>query len=510
MLGFEGRRTYNTLINGKIAQGVVELNSSQNERFNNIKRYWNFYEGYHWEEIPETDGVQLTVNYCKAFVNKYVSFELGNGFTLNTSEKMNNVKVTPEGKTTADYLKSVWKDNGGDSLVNEMGQMKSVTGEAWFHVHYAPVGSFNDPFNIYDRGRVELLLMPTSAVYPDWNPHKRGELLRLLITYQYRKVTVNPITMKREEKFATYKQAWTNDTIEVNDDGEKATYANKYGIIPFVCIKNIPIAGRNEGKSDLEDLIPINTELNMKASDISEIIDYHAAPITVVTGAKIGNLEKGANKVWGGLPKGSTVQNLSLNGDLGASSNYVEFLKHSMCEIGSLPQSALGGAENISNTSGVALHIAQSPLVDLTRMKKNETKRGLEKLNSMILFISVVDGLINRGDINAITNEDFYYNEVTIPDTMPKDELLELQQIQQEFNMGLEDRRGALARLNVNDIDKKIEQIDKDRRENPQLYHIEGNANLNSGFTNGSTAQESVNKEVNGFNKTTSESDLRE
>ena len=91
---------------------------------------------------------------------------------------------------------------------------------------------------------------------------------------------------------------------------------------------------------------------------------------------------------------------------------------------------------------------------------------------------------------------------------MPKDELLELQQIQQEFNMGLEDRRGALARLNVNDIDKKIEEIDKDRRENPQIYHIEGNANLNSGFTNGSTAQESVNKEVNGFNKTTSESDL--
>ena len=53
MLGFEGRRTYNTLINGKIAQGVAELNSGQSERFNAIKRYWNFYEGYHWEEIPE-------------------------------------------------------------------------------------------------------------------------------------------------------------------------------------------------------------------------------------------------------------------------------------------------------------------------------------------------------------------------------------------------------------------------------------------------------------------------
>ena len=126
----------------------------------------------------------------------------------------------------------------------------------------------------------------------------------------------------------------------------------------------------------------------------------------------------------------------------------------------------------------------------------------------MILFISVIEGLLDRGDINSITNEDFYFNEVTIPDTMPKDELLELQQIRQEFNMGLEDRRGALARLNVNDIDKKIEEIDEDRKKNPQLYNIQPENDLNSGFTNGSTPQESVNKEVNGFNKTTSDSEF--
>lgn len=504
MIGFESTRSFSTLLGAKIVQGSLDLNSEQSERFNNIKRYWNFYEGYHWEELPNIDGVQLTINYCKAFVNKYVSFELGQGFSFNTSDKMNDVKVTDEGKTSFEYLTSIWKDNGGDSLVNEIGQMKSVTGEAWVHVHYAPVGTFEDPFNIYDKGRLELLLIPTSAVFPDWNPHRRGELLRLLITYQYRKVEVNPITQKRNEKIALYKQVWTKDTVEVEDDGNKSVYVNKYGVIPFVCVKNITVAGRNEGKSDLEDLIPINTEINMKTSDISEIIDYHAAPITVVTGAKIGNLEKGANKVWGGLPKGSSVQNLALNSDLGASNAHLAFLKQAMCEVGSIPESALGGDMAVSNTSGVALHITQAPLVEITRVKRFETKKGLEKLNAMILLISVLEGIINRGNVNKITNEDFYMTEVEIPDTMPKDYLIELQQIQQEFNLGLEDRRGAMKRLNRDDIDKKLEEIDLDREAHPEFYGG-NNAQLNSGMTNGETPQEVVNKEMTGQNVTTSE-----
>ena len=184
MLGFERTRGYDSVINGKLDKGYLELNSTQNSRYNYIRRCWDFFEGYHWENIPPSEGVQHTINYCKAFVNKYVAFELGEGFKFNTSDAMNNVKVTPEGKTSFEYLESVWKDNNKEVLTHEIGQMKSVTGEAWVRVYYAPVGTFSDPFNIYSSGRIELLLLPTSAVYPDWNPHKRGELQRLLITYR--------------------------------------------------------------------------------------------------------------------------------------------------------------------------------------------------------------------------------------------------------------------------------------------------------------------------------------
>lgn len=513
MLGFENQRTYNTLISGKLSHGALDLDSRQNERFNNIKRYWNFYEGYHYEEIAETDGIELTINYCQAFVNKYVSFELGNGFTFNTSKAMNDLEVTTDGRTLFQYLQDVWKDNGEENLVTEIGQMKSVTGEAWIHVNFAEEGTFEDPFNEFPDGKLELLLIPSSAVFPDFNPHRRGELIRLLIAYQYNKDEVNPITQKRTTKVASYKQIWTKDTVVVNDDGDITEYKNKYETIPFVPINNIILAGRNEGRSDLEDLIPLNTELNLKSGDVSEVIDYHSAPVTVVYGAKIGNLEKGANKIWGGLPKTAKVENLEMHSELGASTNYISMLKRAMCEVGNMPESALGGAQNISNTSGVALQYANLPLIERTATKKNATKKGIQELNKMIIYVSLMEGLIKRPSVGSVSNRDFYYTEVDIPDTLPKDYLLELQQIQIEMANGLEDRQGAMKRLGRNDIDAKLKEIDEDREKHPDLYstNSKGNDNsepkLNSGITNGSTTNEEVNKEVNGENKYTDDTE---
>lgn len=482
MIGFERTRSFSTLIKGKLNHAGLDLSATQQDRYNEIRRKWNFYEGYHYEELPETDGVELTLNYCRAFVNKYVSFELGNGFTFNTSDAMVDKAVTSEGKTSFDFLESVWRDNDKDLLLSEIGQMKSVTGEAWVHVHYAPAGTFNDPFGIYTEGRIELLLLPTNAVYPDWNPHKRGELRSLLITYQYLKVNRNELTGAVSEKYALYRQIWTNDEIIVNDDGEEHRYENKYKTIPIIPIKNLCIAGREDGQSDLDDLIPVNVELNQKSSDVSEIIDYHAAPITVVIGAKIGNLEKGANKVWGGLPKGASVSNLSMTSELTASTNYIASLKKAMSEIGALPESALGGAQHISNTSGVALHIAQGPLVDITKNKRSATKRGLELINRMILYVSLLEGIISRPA--NVTNEDFFSTEVSIPDTLPKDMLLELQQISLEMKLGLENRRGAMERLNREDIEAKLKEVDEERAKHPEFYMGE-QANSNSGFANG-------------------------
>ena len=461
---------------------------------------WNFYEGFQWEGIEDNEGKpEVTFNYCRAFVNKFVAFEFGKGFSIKTSEALENVPVTlgdPKleirfdrggdstidpadlnndkeeiihtEKTLQEYLNQVWEENYRDRLLVEVGQTKSITGEAWIKVFYESPEDINDPFEEFPRGRIRLSLVPTQFVYPTFNDHDRENLEELMVVYPVSPVAdtqnilgFNSFQRRKSsyDNISLYKEIWTREEVVIyQDNREVDRYENELGFIPFVQIKNFPVAGQTRGAGDLEDVIPLNVEMNTKRSDVSEVIDYHSAPITLVFGAKIANLEKGANKVWGGLPKDSRVENLNLQGDLAASTNYIKDVKQAMCEIAGIPEAVLGGSQAISNTSGVALQYMNLPLIERTRVKKQCSQTGLQMVNKMILFLSLYHGLIKKPE--DISMKDFVANKVELPDTLPKDELLELQQIQQELEMQLETRRGALERMGRSNVDKKLEEVD--------------------------------------------------
>ena len=521
------------------------LTTEEVEFLNKIKVAWDFYEGYHWEGVDDLDTPQITFNYCRAFVNKYVSFEFSGGFSIKTSVALDNKEVTVDDKkteetidtepynnlieteevedyvktgerkevvrerTTNEFLTQVWNDNKKSTFLETLGQMKSITGDAWVKIQYDDPKDMNDPFEEYPNGRIRVTVTPTQYCFPTFNEHDKDKLESLLIMYPIRKEVETGLLFKRtSETTIIYKENWTKDEILVFEDENLIDKMdNPYGFIPFVQIRNFPIAGRVHGVSDLDDIIPLNVELNTKRSDISEIIDYHSAPITLVYGAKIGNLEKGANKVWGGLPKDSRVENLALQGDLAASKSYTADVKTSMCEIGAIPEINLGGAGAISNTSGVALQYMNLPLIDRTKVKKESSQNGLQTVNKMILYIALHHGLIEKPE--NVSMSEFLYNEVDIPDTLPKDELIELQKIQQELAMGLECRHGALERLGVEDIPNKLREIDEERREFPELFnpslqalwYQNGMSNTNAGgMLNGQTPDEQMRKNLTGQN----------
>ena len=505
MLGFENQRTFDDRYirdNMIMGFGTENLTKEQVDRMSKIKDYWNFYEGYHWEKLPNQDGVEITLNYCRAIVDKLVSFELGAGFNFQLKSEISSMIVNNEGQTLYDYLDTLWKDNDRYQFCTELGQLKSVTGEAWIQVSFIPPEDLNDPFGEYPNGRIKINLMPTQVMFPTYNPHEKGKIDSLTVMYSYKYSYRRTFIGKVQEDWRVFKQIWTKDTVTTIDGkAEPVTQENKYGFIPFVQINNLPIALKNSGRSDLEDIIPVNVEYNLKQSNVSEIIDYHAAPVTILYGAKIGSLEKGANKMWGGLPKDARVENLQMQGDLGATTNFIKDLKSSLCELSGIPEGTLGSNLAISNTSGVALQYMNLPLIEKTKVKKAATELGLETLNKMILVMSLLEGLITKPkDVNL---KDFLWNEVTIPSTLPKDMLLELQQIQQEVKLGIESRAGAMKRLGKENIDELLKQIDEDKKINPEFYGLlnnQNNGNINSGFTNGETPIETVRKEVTGQN----------
>ena len=173
-LGFENRKTYQDSYirdNMLMGFGSENLTKEQSDRIFKVKNYWNFYEGYHWERVPSQDGIEMTVNYCRVFVDKLVSFELGNGFNLQLKSGLSDLQVNSDGQTLYDYLDTVWKDNDRYQFCTELGQVKSVTGEAWVQVTFIPPEDLEDPFGEYPNGRIKLSIMPTQVMFPTYNPH---------------------------------------------------------------------------------------------------------------------------------------------------------------------------------------------------------------------------------------------------------------------------------------------------------------------------------------------------
>ena len=127
----------------------------------------------------------------------------------------------------------------------------------------------------------------------------------------------------------------------------------------------------------------------------------------------------------------------------------------------------------------------------------------------MILYLSWYHELVEKPE--EISMKDFLVNTVEIPDTLPKDELIELQKIQQELTLGLECRHGAMERMNKDNILKKLAEIDKEREEHPELFNPAlqqswyqnqmGQTNA-GGMMNGQTPLESVRREMTGQNGT--------
>lgn len=481
------------------------------DRLISIREYWDFYEGYHWEGIEDFDKPQITKNYCRPFVDKFVAFEFGLGFIVKSLYDINQ-----EDQPVTEFLNSVWNDNNRHKLGIELGQVKSITGDGWLSVKYEDPTELVDPFDEYNKGRIRITVLPTEIVFPEYDQHDKDKLIKLTLAYPIAKEDERGFLRKVKFKQVLYRQVWTNDYIEEYHGNDLLTRRiNPYKVIPFVHIPNTPIVGRSEGMSDLADLISLNTELNLKTSDISEILDYYSAPVTVVYGARVSSLEKGAGNMWGGLPKDARIQNLELESDLDASVNYINDLKTAMHEVGRVPEGALGGSQSISNTSGVALHFVNLPLIEKTRIKRLSTTEGLIKVNKLILLLGVYHNMIEK----PADTTDFYKTDVDFPDTLPKDELILLQQLQMEMQLGIESRRGAMKKLGKEDIETTLLQADEDRKQmqeeqmNIQIQQMalqqsmfqqrnnQETGSLNSGLTNGSTPQEETRKEINGENK---------
>lgn len=421
--------------------------------------------------------MQISVNYYRAFIDYLNRFTFGNGVHFR-SPKFTEAIVP-------DRLERVWEvDNDRQRVLFEIAQTGSVTGDAFVKIAYEE--AWEDSIGRFHPGRVRVLPLNPAFCFPEFHPHDRGRLLRFKQKYRFWGTS-----LEGTRQVFTYTEILTDDVIEeyINDELIDSR-PNPLGVIPVVHIPNIPVSGSPWGLSDAHDIITINRSYNEISTDIADIINYHAAPVTVIVGAKASNLEKGAKKVWGGLPKDAQVFNLEGGGSgIQGALQYLEMLKRSMHEIMNIPESALGQAQPISNTSGVALAIQFQPLMNRWAQKSAQYGKGLEQVNELILLTLATkepetfiynpdtDGPLIEGQSDRLDPNDpiTYLTFTHFPPPLPLDKIVLLNELQQKMTMGLESKEGALRALGEAFPQEKLMEIRAELRDEAEA---EGALNL--------------------------------
>ena len=445
--------------------GLVELADEEFEvhgpRLNRYSLNWAMYLGHHYSYRRQVGESQLALNYYRAFTDFVINFTFGKGVSFRSPKETEAI--------VPDLLERVWEvDNNKATVLWEIGQQGSVSGDCFIKVAYEE--AYQDPAGRMHPGRVRVLPLNSSFAFPEFHPHDRERLIRFKLKYRFWGTS-----LEGTRQVFTYTEILTEDVIEeyINDELIDSR-PNPLGTIPVIHIPNVRISGSPWGLSDCNDIISINRTYNETATDIADIVNYHSAPVTVITGAKASQLEKGANKVWGGLPKEAQVFNLEGGAQgLKGAMDFLAMLKKSMHEMIGVPETALGQAQPISNTSGVALSIQFQPLMNRYHQKIIQYAHGLERVNELILLSLAVKepeafiwdpttntklkkGQVDRLDINdPIT----YRSYVQFPQPLPLDKLIALNEIQSLLSLGLESKEGALRTLGEEFPAEKLNEI---------------------------------------------------
>jgi hypothetical protein len=434
--------------------GLVELADEEFEvhgpRLNRYSLNWAMYLGHHYSYRRQTGETQMVLNYYRAFTDFIINFTFGKGVNFRSPKETEAI--------IPDLLERVWEvDNNKATVLWEIGQQGTVSGDCFIKVAYEE--AYQDPAGRTHPGRVRVLPLNSSFAFPEFHPHDRERLIRFKLKYRFWGTS-----LEGTRQVFTYTEILTDDVIEeyINDELIDSR-PNPLGTIPIIHIPNVRISGSPWGVADCFDIININRAYNETATDIADIVNYHAAPVTVIIGAKASQLEKGANKVWGGLPKDARVENLEGGAQgLKGAMDFLAMMKKAMHEMVGVPETALGQAQPISNTSGVALSIQFQPLMNRYHQKIIQYAHGLERVNELIILnlalkepeLFTYDPNSNQvplkpGQLDQIDFNDplTYRSIVMFPQPLPLDKLIALNEIQSKLSLGLESKEGALRAL---------------------------------------------------------------
>lgn len=453
------------------------LEEKERLRKEGYRFFWDVYKGEHWRaEELDTEEPTPVINKCFTYVNKSLAFLIGKPATVNYPIEQVESLLAP-------YVNLIIDNSGGmEKFTFEAAQMGSVTGDCFLKPVYDP-RTHRVRIQVCDSEDVEVQY--TFRTYQNNVPDK------VVFRWKY---------LGDDSKIHTYEESWDDFTRIIKVDGtvdKDKSGTNILREVPLVHIRNIIVGKETYGMSDVHQIAPLNQLLNAAIRRFRDDVEYHGDPITLVYGARISQLEKGDGKLWGNLPSKSKVENLELQTDFPAQQKFIEYLEDALATVSGVPTL---DNQHISNTSGVAMQMANLPIIELTDRKKLTYGSGFSAAVGMALrllamaeyrqqriaelppeirveipdydpffvysgildVIPQIEKLYKESKDLGVRFKKWYDVEFQFSDYLPKDRLVELQCAAEELTMHVTTRKEVMKTLGKDNIETLLAEIDKE------------------------------------------------
>ncbi len=455
-------------VNANVFSMLTTAEQDHSQRLQRYRTNWRFYKGHHWDWQRDINEPFVTINYAKKFVDTNVNFLMKDGFKIIIPDDPATPAREDENRDFIRImLEETWMLNNLGLTAIEMAQMGGVTGDCFVRTSWDSQPDFGRP-----HARIDVL--PSRFVFPDFggpigvDRKTVNSILILFPRYRTGEIPDARAYGTRAKRLEIFGERWFPDRVEKYDSTRSvsepfAIENNPLGEIPIIHIPNYPVAGQYFGLSDMEGIIDLQREFNEKATDISDVISYHGSPLTVVSGAKIGQLERGANRIWG-VPTDAKVENLELKGDLKASMDYLKLIKKSMHEIASIPEGVLGSFQSSESMSAAAVALRYLPLIETRKVREMTYGLGLKKMNRMIMKLTSIMDSEFRVLFSKLSDRNRFRTEIKFSNPLPRDESIEISKATDRVEVGLTSLRYEQENT-MGFSQSEIDKINKDKEQ---------------------------------------------
>lgn len=371
-----------------------------------IATNWQYYHGNHPKPLKkQADNYDdnVIINHIGAMADRIVAFMVGDGVEFDAN-KDNEQGATDEA------IKAIWQANDGTMFANALALSGAIEG----HLAVRKQPQDNQP--------PKLTRIKQSQFSAFWDAFDMERVLWYRLQHKNggtgRRIDYVRGVLNNEEidharpgwVEVVYTLKSPSNTPFGSDDQWKREGVTPwpYEFSPITDWQNIPNVNGYYGVPDVAGAIDLNRALNFILSNIQRIIKHYAAPKTIGTGTRAGDVVPAGVGGFYTVPQADAkIYNLEMQSDLSSSMRMAEIITAGLWESGGMvdPQTI---KDRVGTLTNFGLRVLYSDAIKKTDRKRGVYERAFEKMLK---------------DCLAIANQQVPDRIATIwPDVLPEDE----------------------------------------------------------------------------------------